>query len=234
MKTPLLLSGLALAASVLALALASLRPPPAGTLPAERPAGPGPDEALQARVQALAEENGALRERVALLELRPVPEAREDAGASEEPPLTRAEFEAFREELEARLVRAGMSARLAEDDPQAFQARVAESLEAIREDDRAEAIQRKLDDWARRVDETVLPALRKQLELAPGQEPLVREALLRQTDRDRELVRLWEEGDHTAAELGEIKQANRRAHLDELSRVLGPDQLERYAGLGKD
>lgn len=230
MKSPLLLSVLALAAGIGALVVSlTARPGPAGpALPAVEPAAPSPDAALLARLEELSRESADLRDRVALLELRPVGGAREEADEGEAPYLTRAEFEAFREELEARLVRAGLVPGGAAGGDEGFQERVAESLKAIQKDRRTEALAGKLDDAARAVDEKWLPALREQLDLSAGQEPLVREAFLRKVDRDQELVRLWQEGNHTDQELGAIKSDNEAALTEELSGILGPDQLERY------
>jgi len=237
MKTPLLASSLALAARAVALvvSLSSGSGDGPTSSAAVQPAAPAQDEGLLARLDELAEESGSLRERIALLELRPMGAAREEAGEGEEPFLTRAEFEAFREELEARLVRAGFSAGLAKDDGE-FQARVAESLKAIQKDRNVEAANRKLEGATRAIDEKTMPAMREWLGLTPGQEPLVREALLRKADRDRELVRMWQEGNHTDQELGAIKGDNRQAHLDEMAGVLDAEQYERFSSRsgGKD
>ena len=67
------------------------------------------------------------------------------------------------------------------------------------------------------------------LDLTQNQADSLRSTLILQSEREAELLRLWEEGTDDQV-LGEMKAADGQAFQDELSGFLSTDQLETYLG----
>lgn len=183
-----------------------------------------PDSELLARVEALTEENQALRDRLSALELRPSPTPR--APVTDEF-LPREEFDAFRDEVAEALASGGALARSTPKETALFKEQVASTLSEIRLEETQAAIQKKLDGRAAALDRTMLK-LDSWLELTPHQSEAVRSELLARHERDSELMRRWKEGEDEEV-LGEQKRIDHQNHRDELSRILTPQQLETYS-----
>lgn len=183
-----------------------------------------PDAQLGARVEELAEENRALRDRIAMLENRPAPVTRVpvlDGLVSQE------EFTAFQEEVRDAL---GTTAPETSVGDPGLRDQVALVLSEIRKGESVDKARSGLEQSAERIDAT-MGKVDEWLELSPDQSEAMRSALLARYERDAELVRLWEAGEDEEI-LGEIKTTNRADHLDEVSRFLTPDQFDRYFNRG--
>lgn len=76
--------------------------------------------------------------------------------------------------------------------------------------------------------ETRLVAMQDNMRLGNGQVDDMRSLLALQNDRNREMTRLWSQGDTSEEELGRIFEENRIAHRTELTALLGPEQLGAY------
>ena len=76
--------------------------------------------------------------------------------------------------------------------------------------------------------ETRVAKLLEQLYLDDGQVKGLRSALTIQNDRNREMTRLWAEGNTSEEELRRIFRENRKAHRSEVKAFLGEEQLGTY------
>ena len=185
-------------------------------------AAPGAD--LQARVEALAEENRELRDRLVMLELHPAPAQRTpaiDVFASKE------EFNAFRDEVsdEFASLTGNISGR-----PDAFRERVAASLSEIRKSEAVQSARARLEKRTATIDRNA-PKIAEWLGLTPAQSNSMSAAFLSRYEREAEYIRQWEAG---ASEeiIGELKALDRETHVAELAVFLTPEQLETYLSRG--
>ena len=238
MKGPLLLSLAALLLSAIGLTLVVTRSPggaarvAASTQPAPAVSA-GDDMGVHARLDALAEENRALRDRLISLEMQ--------RGAGHRAPSTdgavsREEFEAFRQEVLDALDRNPRATRtaLAAPDPgtppspaelQDFRDHVAGALKDIR---RQEAIAKYASIERRTEDlDTRMPRIEEWLGLTREQSNKLRSVLLAQLEREEDLIRRWEAGEEDEV-LGAMKQGDREVHRAELADVLTSEQLATY------
>jgi len=228
MKTPLVLSLLAIVIATATFVSSLVGGGSEGRRDAvELPAASGPDlgAALDLRVEELAEENRALRERLALLELRPEP-----APAMRTPVtdglVPRDEFEAFRDEVREALALKSPSGLKGPVGAAGLKEEVVQALGEVRKAEAAEKVAKWREGRVDRLDET-MPKLEASLGLTSAQSAQMRSALLAQYDREAELTRRWQAGEDPEA-LGEIKGTDRETHLAELSGILTPEQLESY------
>lgn len=182
------------------------------------------DDSLQLKVDELAQENRLLRERLSLLESRPTTESAPRQGADA---VTRAEFDALRDEVRGLLDRPAPLASSADTEDDAFKEQVATTLSQIRKDEAVAKVRANHEKRVERIDET-MPKIDRWLELTPQQSSEMRSALLAQYERDAELARRWEEGEDDEV-LGEIKRTDREAHIADVSAFLTPAQLETYS-----
>ena len=226
MKNPLILSivALVLCAVALATSLVNLTASETGGRTAPPEEVLVPDSELLARVETLTEENQALRDRLSALELRPLPTPR--APVTDEF-LPREEFDAFRDEVADALASGGALARSTPKETALFKEQVASTLSEIRLEETQAAIQKKLDGRVAELDRT-MQRLGSWLELTPHQSEAVRSELLARYERDADLMRRWKAGDDEQV-LGEQKRIDHQTHLDELSQILSPQQLETYS-----
>lgn len=218
-----LLAGAAAGAVTVVLVRApSGAPPETAALPA--PVAAPPAE-LVARLDALAAENRALRDRLSMLELRRAAEGRAPALAAEGY-VSREDFDSFRAELERSL--AGLGALPRESG--VFEERVADALTTIRQEERVEAVRGRQEQRLQALDDTVRQ-LERRLQLTPFQSGRMRSALLDQYARDEALIQQWQDGadDQT---LGELKRGNAEALRNDLSGFLTQQQLEAFGNRG--
>ena len=217
-----------LGAAVLLLALWTTVAVPAEVVePAAARAEAGPSE-----VGALRDEVAALRRRLLAAEARPEPlpsdaPEREPAGGY----VSREEFEAFREELFARLDAldaggAAVEAHPEADDP--LKARVADVLQEVRKEEAVEGV-RKYHDYRRERLEAHLETYQEWLGLDSYQVDEMRVALSTHYDREDEQMRRWEEGESDEA-LGQLKAIDGALFYEDLEAFLGPEQLETFWG----
>ena len=190
--------------------------------------GAGSDAELLERIEALAEENRALRRRVETLELRPalVPRAPVEGFVSEEA------FEAFRKEFRASL--AGRNGPSSE--PEELKGQVADALIEIRREEAVSAVRDYQEKRAARLEED-LTRLSDWLALEAYQVDEMRALLLAQYEREEEQRRLWEAGIDRES-LAETKRSDGERFRSDLERTLTPEQLEPFwtkiSGGGKD
>ena len=186
------------------------------------PPDSGAQAALLARLDALAEDNRALRERIAVLELRPAAGSRAPV-VPLEGLVAQEEFDAFRTRVEATLARLGPLPQ----EPGEFQEQVAEALSTIRKQERVAQVRSSMEQRLAELDE-MMPRLEQRLGLSAYQSNRMRSALLARYERDDELVRMWEDGADNQV-LGERKASNHQAFREELSGFLSPQQQEGFS-----
>jgi hypothetical protein len=203
------------AAVAVVVAVPTTPAPAAAAVEPGAPATLAPDAELLAQVERLAFENNALRERVHELELRS--EARTPA----EGVVTRHELDALREEVRGWL--AGLDVQ---GEPSEFKEQVAETLSAIRKEEKFEAVRKGQEKRLDRLDDDVAK-IEEWLELSPFQTGEMRTALLAQYDREDELRRQWEEGVEDEV-LGEQKAADRLSFRTEVEAFLSVEQAETF------
>lgn len=140
------------------------------------------------------------------------------------------------EQLEARLaefrdddvVKAQRKAGVSVMDAESFDA----ALEAARRRETTRKFEAKAESRAQELDERVAK-FEEALGLDASQSNSLRVALENQQARNTELVRMWNEG---ATDLGQVKQDNQQAFLDELGGFLNEEQRQavvRGGGRGK-
>lgn len=183
-----------------------------------------PDVDLLARVEALAEENRELRDRLVMLELRPAPAQRTPAVnvfASKE------EFDAFRDEVSDEF--ASLTGNIP-GKPDAFRERVAASLSEIRKGEAVQSARARLEKRTATIERNA-PKIAEWLGLTPDQSNFMSAAFLARYEREAEYIRQWEAG---ASEeiIGELKAIDRETHVAELAVFLTPEQLERFLSRG--
>jgi hypothetical protein len=181
------------------------------------PVAPTVEAELLARVDALTEENRELLERVMQLELRPAADERSPAQVF----ATRDELDAFREEIHGWLAQLDTS-----NEPDTFKRQVADTLSAIRKEERVAAVRKGQEMRLERLNEDVAK-IEEWLELDSYQVVEMRAALLAQYEREDEVRRLWEEGvdDET---LGEQKRDAGERFRADLGRFLTQEQRETF------
>jgi hypothetical protein len=129
----------------------------------------------------------------------------------------------------------------------AFKAQVAEALTEIEEEREAVEFEEELDERreeAVKANEeydqldtdlvTKTQELTDKLLLGSSQSKDMRRLLATQNERNREMTRLWSEGNTSEDELGEIFMSNRAAHRAEIQNLLHSDQLETYRSYLRD
>jgi len=181
------------------------------------PEGLSPSD-LQARVQALQDENQALRERLTALELRPPATMRTPAEAG----VSRAEFEEFKDELSASL----KTAKAVVPESAEMKAQVADAIQEIRKEETLDSIKRAQERQRSQLEDR-LAKLSSTLGLDNRQLGQMRDAFLEQIDRDAELMTLWKSGGADEV-VGQTKRANATAHRETIAGILTPQQLETY------
>ena len=236
MKTSLFVAFLALGVSVAGLAfmLARSAAPLGAETGAVEPvlaATPASHAPPTDRLAALEDELRRLRARVESLESAPAPAQRAPVTQGE---VTLEDLEALRAELlgqrggsertEPRPKRPPSPAELEE-----FRTHVAGALEDIRKREAVSKL-RTIEKRTERLDD-VLPMYAKRLELDAEATTRLRSVLLRQYQREADIVRRWQDGEDDEV-LGEMKRNDREVHQGELAEVLTPAQLELYRGWG--
>lgn len=208
------LAGGATAALVLTLGSPSSPAPAEGSAATSAAvASPSGDvEALQEQITALEIESRELRQRLAELEDRADLSARTSAGA---PP----------EELAAQ-VAAKLSADGATPAPSALKTEVAQALEQLRADERAEAARAREQRELQRIEER-LTDLRTRLNLSPAQENDLRALFLAERTAEAEYDRQREAGTSRDA-LRDVREQQRKDFTAKLTTILSPEQYESY------
>ncbi len=229
MKSALTVSIIALLLSAAAIAtLLARRPGPDTSGEAPVLAGELAAEGeLRERLEELAAENRALRDRLAMLELRAAPEARTPVT---EGFATREELEALREELFDALAGGSPLGSAIPDGSSELEERVAGALTAIRKQEAVDKARARQEDRSASLEDT-MPKIEQWLELSPHQSNEMRSALLAQYDRETDLIRRWEAGEDPEL-LGEQKRSDREAFQSELALFLSADQLETFLNRG--
>ena len=220
MKIPLIVSILALALS--AGAVVAMLANPGASDPEESAVAPvvaGPDAELLAEVEAL-------RERVAELEMSPVPTPVERAPAPDGF-VTKEDFAAFREEVLAALDGSSLVSSI---QVPAFKDTLADTLEEINRDN---AVAKADASYQKRVDgiDDRMTKLDASLGLDRRQSHALRSELLAKYEREAEIVRRYHQGEPDEV-IGEVKMTDHRMHQEALASILTPEQLERYRTLG--
>ncbi|MCP3914567.1 MAG: hypothetical protein GY711_03300 [bacterium] len=188
---------------------------------------PGADAAVLQRMEALSEENRKLRDRLAMLEVRPAPQRTPvlDGFVSKE------EFDAFKDEVRAALsspdALIGGSPRAATK----FKEQVASTLSELRKAETVGKFRNKQESRVAGLDAT-MTKMDGWLGLTPQQSNSMRSALLAQYDREAELLRRWEAGEDSEV-LGEVKASDRTAHRAALAEFLTPEQIQTFSSRGK-
>lgn len=126
------------------------------------------------------------------------------------------------------LLRTKVEEALLEIEEEKEAARWVEELEERREE--AVKANEEYDTFDKEL-ETRLGKLQDELFLDRSQLKSLRSLLSVQNDRNREMTRLWSEGDTLQDELGRIFGENRKAHRSEVMALLGEDQLGSYREL---
>lgn len=220
MRSPLLVSFLALTLSVVGIVLVLTQGTPSASDDGEgarQAAAPQVD--LLGRLDALAVENRGLRSRLASLELRPAANRAPAAGFV---PL--GDFEAFQEEVRAALESGGVA--LAQ--PERLGEEVAVALDTIRRD---EAYARAVGDHEKS-EANVTQRIRgwsNWLGLDQGQEELMVGILADQSSRNAEVLRAWEEGADTET-IEAMRTSVRRDHFRSIRAILSPEQSTMMSG----
>lgn len=206
---------------------------PAALVPEPSPEPSSVPELLD-QIRGLRDANQELRQRLAALELRPAPETRSPAQDF----VPREVFDAFKEEVEDWMVDRIVAA--ADSPEQAatpeFREQVAEALQSIRKNEAVVRVKKDQEHRAAELEERVT-RVSEWLALDSFQTNEMRTILSEKDERDRLLIRMWEEGTDNEV-LGDTKRANREEFQTALERVLAPQQLEtfrsKYGGDGKD
>ena len=225
MKNPLALSCAALAISLIALlgVMVNSGAPLTKESDAVAP-DPGSTNQLLERIAELADESRALRNRIAMLESRPAAAQRVPVAVASVSPK---ELDAFKEEVQAELETLSTSS-IASTEGQVLEEKIAVYLDKARME---EKVERAAGYRAKREAnlEGDVDKMTTWLDLTQNQADSLRSTLILQSEREAELLRLWEEGADDQV-LGEMKAADGQAFQDELSGFLSTDQLETYLG----
>ncbi len=219
MKGPLIVSVLALVVSVVAFAGSRTSAPDEPRGEAAVVPEAEPDAELVARLDALAEENRRLRDRLAMLERRPAPVQRApvtDGLASLD------DVDALREEVREALASRG---EVPVGSPE-LKTKIVDALTEIRKEEAVEKVRASQEHRTERLEEDVA-RIEEWLDLTPAQSNDMRTALLAQYDREAEVWRLWSEGVEDEV-LGERKRSDGEAFRDDLGRFLTPEQLDTF------
>ncbi len=190
----------------------------------ERSSDPNAD--LEVRLNDLAEENRALRDRLAMIESASVIEERTPIAGRF---ASQADFEAFQDEVRDALAALSSGGPLASSfkSPE-FRDQLTDTLGEIRQTEAEVAIQKKLEARVEGLDRR-MPKLEAQLGLTAEQSTLMRAALAAQIDRQAELSRRYTAGED-AAVLRELKLSDYNRHQEELAGFLTEEQLTTYRG----
>lgn len=172
----------------------------------------GDVEALQEQLTALEIESRELRQRLSELEDRADLSARTSAGAPAD-------------ELAAQ-VAAKLSADGATPAPAALKTEVAQALEQLRADERAEAARAREKRELQRIEERLVD-LRTRLGLSPGQENDLRALLLAERAAEAEYDRQRDAG-ASRDSLRAVREQQRTEQQAQLAKILTPEQLESY------
>ncbi|MEM7307039.1 MAG: hypothetical protein AAF682_10240 [Planctomycetota bacterium] len=230
MNRTLIISSLALVVSFAGAATSLLRGSGQQTAPTQA-AAIRPEVDFGARLDALVDENRALRKRLDALELRPAA-----APAAERTPVLTGlakteELDALRQELlQALEQRPALDAALLSEPEMKDQ--LAETLAEIRHEEAVEGVLRYQEKRLEALEET-MGKVNGWLELTPAQSTSMRAALLAGYERGEEVTERWRAGDSDEV-LGQLKADNRELLIEELSGFLSPTQLEAFVESGWD
>jgi hypothetical protein len=177
------------------------------------------DEGLTARIDAVVEENRRLRDRISMLEARPMETQR---APITEDFVTRAELEALRQELLAQAADSGAQSA----DPLRWKAQVAEALTQVRKDEAVQSTRNFQEKRLARLDDDLL-IVQAKLQLEPSQTSALRPVLQAAYDREAEVRRLWESGVDPQM-LADRKAGDLEMFRTDIGRVLTPTQLDTY------
>ena len=227
MKSPLILSLIAVVLGALALASSFMDRPPRGARGEGTPSVLHSEDSITPRIEALISENQELRDRMSALELPPI-----TTQASRVPlannSVTRKEFDAFREEILAALANQSAIDTGVATKADGLKESVAIALTEVRQAEAVKEARAKNEAQLNRLDQ-LLPKMEGWLELTPQQSDQMRSALMAQNEREAELIRRWESGEDPTV-LGELKRTDRESHRTEVSGFLTPTQLQTYQG----
>lgn len=201
-------------------------PAPVPAPAAEGGSAPDPSAELLTRLDELAAANRELRARLDELEHRAAPLPRvpvADFASKEELEALRAEVRELVPEL---IQRTAASPGADVPEPASFEDRVAETLTAIRKQEKVTAVREKQEQRVARLDQDVA-RIDEWLQLDRRQTDELRTALLAQYERETELRRLWEEGVEDEL-LGERKRSDLESFRSDLEVFLTPAQLETF------
>lgn len=207
------LAGGASAALVLALGSPSA-PAPADSLSASSPSVASPSDdvaALRDEITALEIESNELRQRLSELEDRADFSARSAVAPTDEL---------------ATQVAAKLSADGATPAPSALKTEVAQALEQLRADERAEAARAREQRELQRMEER-LTDLRERLGLSPTQENDLRALLLAERAAEAEYD-LQRDAGTSRDSLRAVREQQRKDHVAKLTAILSPEQYESY------
>jgi len=222
MKTPLIISLLALVLSVVAIVsmLVGTGVPESREESAVVPVASDPTATLLTELEAL-------RQRVAELEMIPA-SAQVERAPAPDGYVSKEDFFAFREEVLGALDGSSLVSSI--QGPE-FKDTLEVTLDEINRD---QAIEKTNASYQMRVDgiDERMAQLDAKLDLSRQQSGALREELLTRYERDADMSRRWHEGEDPEV-IGELKMTNNQAHQDALSLILTPEQLESYRSLGR-
>lgn len=230
MKAPIVLSLTACVLSGLAFAWVLTGSDSSRAGDGARSAQPALD--LEARVDALARENEALRAQLASLEIQPA------ARPVERVPLgdgfaTKEDLEALRAQLEKALQQRGLAldAIAANGQSPQFKDLLKEALGEVRKEESAAKATAKSESRYERLDSVTIPKMNDWLGLDQNQSRAMRDALVARYDRENEMLQAWQNGESDEV-LGQMKLDNRTTHMAEVELFLSPEQFQTYSNRG--
>ena len=230
MKSPSIVSLAVLLLVVFSAAMMVMKRPSPGASDADtnHPSPAVPEVDLLAHLEALAEGNQELRDRLSALELIPAAPARTPAAGY----VTDEEFQAFREEVLAALdaLAPGGAAKPAKLDEQ-----VADALGEIRRQEAYAQAYANHEKSTSSVDGRV-QGWSRWLGLDDVQQGQLNDLINERDEREREYLHAWKEGADEAA-LEEMRSSMHRDHFQSVRQILTPDQaatMSQKFGDGED
>lgn len=207
--------------------LAPPTPDRAAALEHDRPGVAGDESALRRELETVRARLQALTERLATLEQRPTDSLRTPALDA----VTTQDFVAFQHEVRAALGRAQPPGIPAPE----LKTQVAEALKDVQKDRAVASVSAAAEKRSALLEQRVA-AWTETLQLDPVQAANLRTVLASRDARDREVLRLWQEGADDRV-LGETKQAFAQEFETAIASILTPAQAETFragaAGDGK-
>lgn len=239
MKNPSTLSLIALVFSTIALGIMLLSSPFFEAQSSSEDLQPADThEKLLTRIEALVEENQALRDRMNLLELRSNSNQR---APIKEDFVSEQDFAQFRREMRELLSQQslawGTPATVEEVEQQelssVFTAQVAKALEQIRNEEVRKETQSWVSDRSERLAKR-MPEVVNELGLASYQQEVMENALTSLYQRQADTKLSVTSGEVGRREVGKAWRADIESLMTELGGVLTPQQLEAYQALEGD